>query len=77
MVEGETSSPDAWEALDEALNDPKLKNLSLIGVLIGGGEVEDTYLQERMPLSFRRGILEVRGDPKYGLSSPQFCASHR
>ena len=66
-VDEDPRSRDGWKDIDNALNDPKLKNLTLVGICLynvygDGYEGLKLKLREQMPRSHQRGILRVQGD---------------
>ena len=57
---------DGWEGIDDALSDPRFKNLELVGVHEYGRDEDlelESYLQKCMPKSHQRGILRLEDDP--------------
>ena len=51
---------DGWKEIDDALSDPRLKNLEVLGVHELGRYYDaklKSYFQECMPKSYKQGIL--------------------
>ena len=67
MADKDLEMENGWKEIDNALSDPKLKNLKLIGVYQGEASDSESeelkvYFQENMPKSHKQGILQIQGN---------------
>ena len=54
-----------WKGIDDALSDPRFKNLELVGVRERDRDNDlelESYFQECMPKSYQRGLLRLEND---------------